>query len=181
MLKRRFFARQATEVAKSLVGVEITLNDAGGIIAETEAYLEDDPASHSFGGPRTRNLHMWSKPGTAYVYKIYGIHLCLNAVCLPGSAVLIRALVPTRGIEAMQQRRGIDEPRLLCSGPGRLAQALGIGADHNGANMLQHPFHLAASAQMPDIAIGTRIGITKAADKPWRFGLKGSPFLSRKI
>ncbi len=181
MLKKSFFSRNALDVARDLIGVELTFGGAGGMIVETEAYVEDDPASHSFGGPRVRNRHMWSPPGTAYVYRIYGIHFCLNAVCLPGSAVLIRALAPTHGIELMQRRRSIDEHRLLCSGPGRLAQALAIDAGHNGADMLQAPFRLAPPIREAGLATGTRIGITKAADKLWRFGLKGSPFLSRKI
>jgi DNA-3-methyladenine glycosylase len=181
MLKRDFFARNALDVAQALIGVELTLNEAGGIIVETEAYLDDDPASHSFGGPRTRNLHMWSKPGTAYVYKIYGIHFCLNAVCLPGSAVLIRALEPTRGVPTMQAKRGLQDMRFLCAGPGRLAQALGIDDEHNGSDMHRAPFRLSPPSQAAEIAIGTRIGITRAAHQPWRFGLRNSPYLSRKI
>jgi DNA-3-methyladenine glycosylase len=181
MLDRSFFTRDALDVARTLIGVELMLDGVGGAIVETEAYVEDDPASHSFGGMRTRNRHMWSEPGTAYVYKIYGIHFCLNAVCVPGSAVLIRALVPTRGIDVMQERRGVENTRLLCAGPGRLAQALAIDASHNGRDMLAKPFRLLPPGEPPDIAIGTRIGITKAAHQPWRFGLKGSPYLSRKF
>jgi DNA-3-methyladenine glycosylase len=181
MLKRSFFARPALDVARDLIGCGLFFHGAGGAIVETEAYQEDDPASHSFGGPRERNRHMWSQPGTAYVYKIYGIHYCLNAVCLPGSAVLIRALVPMREIAAMQERRGLDSEKLLCAGPGRLAQALGIDGRHNGEDMLRPPFRLKPARETVDISIGTRIGITKAAHQPWRFGLKDSPFLSRKI
>jgi DNA-3-methyladenine glycosylase len=181
MLKKSFFSRNALDVARDLIGASFQFEGVGGMIVETEAYFEDDPASHSFGGMRNRNRHMWSKPGTAYVYKIYGIHFCLNAVCLPGSAVLIRAIAPMSGLAKMIERRGTDEVKLLCSGPGRLAQALGIHGAHNGADMLHLPFHLAPPSQAIEIAIGTRIGITKAIDQPWRFGLKDSPFLSRKF
>jgi DNA-3-methyladenine glycosylase len=181
MLDPSFFARDALEVAQAMIGVELFVDDVGGMIVETEAYLPDDPASHSFGGPRNRNLHMWSKPGTAYVYRIYGIHFCLNAVCLPGSVVLIRALEPMHGLARMRERRRLDDPRLLCSGPGRLAQALGIDGGYNGSDMLSAPFRLVPPSQAAEIAIGTRIGITKAARQPWRFGFKKSPYLSRKI
>jgi DNA-3-methyladenine glycosylase len=181
MLNRSFFARNAVDVARAMIGMELRLDNVGGMIVETEAYLADDPASHSFIGKRTRNRSMWGEPGTAYVYLIYGMHLCLNIVCQPGSAVLIRALEPRHGIKTMQQRRGVEDVRKLCSGPGRLAQALGIQPHHDGMDTLARPFRLAAIASDHDVAIGKRIGISKAADQPWRFGLKASPFLSKKI
>jgi DNA-3-methyladenine glycosylase len=181
MLDRSFFARDALVVAKAMIGMELLLEGVGGTIVETEAYLADDPASHSFSGLRNRNRHMWSKPGTAYVYKIYGIHFCLNAVCLPGSAVLIRALAPQVGIDEMKQRRGVDKMHLLCAGPGRLAQALAVDASRDGTDMLKKPFRLLPPDKASALSIGTRIGITKAAHQPWRFGLKDSPYLSRKF
>jgi DNA-3-methyladenine glycosylase len=178
---RDFFARSALEVAADMIGMELTCDGTGGIIVETEAYLPDDPASHSFRGPTARNASMFGAPGLAYVYRIYGLHFCLNAVCLPGSAVLIRALEPTRGMERMAERRGVSEQRLLCSGPARLAQALGIDLRHDGLPLLGGPFMLRGETATAPLATGPRVGISKATDMPWRFGLTGSRFLSRKF
>ncbi|MFN4143804.1 DNA-3-methyladenine glycosylase [Aestuariivirga sp.] len=176
-----FFARSALEVAPDLIGFEITLGGAGGIIVETEAYLPDDPASHSFRGPSQRNASMFGPPATSYVYLIYGMHWCLNAVCLPGSAVLIRALEPTSGIDEMMARRGRPDVRQLCSGPGKLAQALGISGEHDGLALLSPPFSLRQGRTGLPLATGPRIGITRASDLPWRFGAAGSPYLSRRF
>jgi len=181
MIGREFFARTAVAVARDLVGVEIRVGDAGGIVVETEAYERDDPASHSYPGPTARNAAMFGPPGTAYVYRSYGIHWCLNAVCLPGSAVLIRAILPTEGLDAMRERRGVSDPRLLCSGPGRLCQALGVDRTLDGLPLDRPPFALRGGEAVDEIAAGPRIGISRATDRPWRFALRGSPWLSRRI
>jgi DNA-3-methyladenine glycosylase len=181
MKDRLFFERSAVAVAQDMIGMKLTLEGAGGIIVETEAYLADDPASHSFRGPTIRNRAMFGPPGRAYVYRIYGMHWCVNAVCLPGSAVLIRALQPVSGIAIMQERRGFQDLRQLCSGPGKLCQALGIDGRHDGEELTGPPFALGVADQEHPIAVGQRIGITKAADQPWRFGLAGSPFVSAKF
>ena len=175
-----FWTQPVVPLARALIGVTLLVDGVGGIITETEAYDIDDPASHAFGGPRGRNLIMFGPVGHAYVYKIYGIHWCLNFVggAHPGSAVLIRALEPTQGLDRMIQRRGLADPRTLCSGPGKLAQALGIDHALNGAALDRPPFALFLEDE-PEIVTGPRIGITKAVDHPWRFGLRGSRYWSR--
>lgn len=167
--------------AEALIGATLLLDGVGGVIVETEAYQRDDPASHSFTGPTPRNAAMFGPPGHAYVYLSYGIHWCLNIVCggEPRGAVLLRALEPTHGLDCMRRRRGTDDPRLLCSGPGRLGQALGVTLAVYGLPVTAPPFELTARASAPLIVTGPRIGISKAVEQPWRFGLAGSRFLSR--
>ena len=181
-LRRSFFARSVHVVAPELIGARLEVNGIGGIIVEVEAYHHTDPAAHSFRGRTERNAVMFGPPGYAYVYRSYGIHWCLNFVCEPkgsASAVLIRALAPTRGLAAMRRRRGVADERHLCSGPGRLCQALGISAAHDGLALTEPPFRLLARTDEVTVAVGPRIGITKAADNPWRYGLSGSRFLSK--
>ena len=175
-----FWTQPVVPLARALIGVTLLVDGVGGIITETEAYDFDEPASHAFGGPRGRNLVMFGPVGHAYVYKIYGIHWCLNFVGgdHAGSAVLIRAVEPTYGIETMVARRGLADPRTLCSGPGKLAQALGIDIALNGAPLDLPPFALTLG-DAARIVVGPRIGITKAVDLPWRFGLHGSRYWSR--
>ena len=176
------FALPAAILAPQLIGMTLLVDGVGGPVVETEAYAMEDPASHSFAGPSRRNAAMFGPVGHAYVYRIYGMHWCLNLVCgSPGSAVLIRALEPARGIAAMIARRGLADPRLLCAGPGRLAQALGVTAALDGAPLDAPPFELLPAEGAQTIVSGPRIGITKAAETPWRFGLKGSRFLSRRF
>jgi DNA-3-methyladenine glycosylase len=184
MLKRDFFARSVHEVAPELIGATLLMGDVGGAIVEVEAYDQEDPASHAYGGRTARNATMFGPAGYAYVYRSYGIHWCLNLVCgteNDAEAVLIRALEPTAGIELQQQRRGMEDLRELCSGPGKLCQALSITGQHDGLPLDRPPFRLEERRGVPQIATGPRIGITRAAELPWRYGLLGSPFLSRVL
>lgn len=181
MLGRVFFDRPVLEVARDIIGATLLFEGAGGPIVEVEAYDETDPASHSFRGPTPRNRTMFGAPGHAYVYKIYGIHHCLNFVCRPGSAVLIRALEPRFGLEDMAGRRGGVSTRQLCSGPGRLAQALGIDLAQDGLALDAPPFSILPADAVHHIAAGPRIGITRGVETPWRFVLAGSAFLSRPL
>jgi DNA-3-methyladenine glycosylase len=181
-LKRAFFARSVHEVAPDLIGATLLVNGVGGVIVELEAYHHTDPAAHSFNGPTPRNAVMFGPGGSVYVYRSYGIHWCVNFVCEregSASAVLIRALEPTQGIAAMRRRRGVQEARSLCSGPGKLTEALGITHAHNGLALDLPPFALYARIGTIEVATGVRIGITKAVELPWRYGLKGSKFLSK--
>jgi DNA-3-methyladenine glycosylase len=181
-LKRAFFARSVHDVAPDLIGATLLVNGIGGIIVEVEAYHHTDPAAHSFRGPTPRNRVMFGPPGVAYVYRSYGIHWCINFVCEKegsASAVLIRALQPTHGLAAMRRRRGLHDERSLCSGPGKLTEALAITEKHNGLALDASPIALRAPANKPDIVAGVRIGLTKAVELPWRYGLKGSKYLSK--
>ncbi len=182
LLHRKFFDRNVHDVAPDLIGATLLADGVGGIIVEVEAYHHTDPAAHSYGGRTKRNAVMFGPPGYAYVYRSYGIHWCLNFVCEAegsASAVLIRALMPTSGIAIMRRRRGVDEMKLLCSGPGRLGEALRITPALNGGALDRPPFALHARKEEVDIVVGPRIGISKAADLPWRYGLAGSPYLSK--
>jgi DNA-3-methyladenine glycosylase len=181
-LKRPFFARSVHEVAPELIGATLLVGDVGGRIVELEAYHHTEPAAHSFRGRTERNAVMFGPPGYAYVYRSYGIHWCLNFVCEAAgsaSAVLIRAIEPTQGLDRMRRRRGVAEPRNLCSGPGKLGQALAVTRELNGFALDDAPFALFARTGKPDVVTGPRIGITKAVDQPWRYGLKGSKFVSK--
>jgi DNA-3-methyladenine glycosylase len=172
------------EVAPALIGCTLLVDGIGGRIVEGEAYHHEDPASHAFGGRTERNRSMFGPPGRAYVYRSYGIHWCLNLVCEQegeASAVLIRALEPTHGLDIMRARRGLDDERLLCSGPGRLCQALGVTSDHDGLPLDRPPFELQPARTPVEVVSGPRVGITAAADRPWRYGLVGSPFPSRSF
>ncbi len=177
-----FFARSVHEVAPDLIGATLLVDGVGGRIVEVEAYHHTDPAAHSYRGRTDRNAAMFGPPGHAYVYRSYGVHWCLNFVCEPegsASAVLIRAIEPLEGLATMQRRRGTRDVRLLCSGPGRLCEALGITRRHNGLPLDRPPFELRAPVDKYEVVIGRRIGISKAADLPWRYGLAGSAFLSK--
>jgi DNA-3-methyladenine glycosylase len=182
LLGRRFFARSVHTVAPELIGVTLLYRGVGGIIVEVEAYHHTEPAAHSYRGRTPRNAVMFGPPGYVYVYRSYGIHWCVNFVCEPAgsaAAVLIRALQPTHGLAAMRRRRGVEAERLLCSGPGRLCQALGITGDDNGRALEPPVFELRAAMAAPEIVVGPRIGISVAVELPWRYGLKASRFLSK--
>jgi DNA-3-methyladenine glycosylase len=181
-LRRAFFARSVLEVAPDLIGATLLVDGVGGLIVEVEAYHHTEPAAHSYRGPTPRNLVMFGPPGFLYVYRSYGIHWCMNLVCEKegsASAVLIRALQPTHGLAAMRRRRGVSDERALCSGPGKLTEALGVTIAHNGLALDAPPFALHARTAEVEVATGVRIGITKAVDLPWRYGWKDSRFLSK--
>lgn len=181
-LRKSFFARSVHEVAPELIGATFLFNGTGGVIVEVEAYHHTEPSAHSYRGMTERNAVMFGPPGYAYVYRSYGLHWCVNFVCeAAGSAaaVLIRAVEPTTGLARMQRRRGVEDVRLLCSGPGRLTQAIGITREHNGLPLDEAPFSLMRRTDEPDILTGPRIGITKAMELPWRYGLAASRHLSR--
>lgn len=178
------FEGGAVDAARAVIGAVLLVNGVGGIIVEAEAYDQTDPASHSYKGLRPSNQSMFGPPGHAYVYRSYGVHWCLNFVCEAsghGAGVLIRALEPVYGIETMQGRRGMQSLALLCRGPGRLTQALAVDQHHDGLSLARQPFTLLRPIATPEVVVGTRIGITKAVEKPWRFGLAGSRYLSRRF
>ena len=179
MMTAADFDLPVLQLAYRLIGSTLLVDGVGGVIVETEAYHHEDPASHSRSGPTARNASMFAGPGVAYVYRSYGIHWCLNLVGPWGTGVLIRALEPTAGVEVMAARRGLSDPRWLCSGPGKVGQALGITREHDGARLDCSPFQVDAPDAAPDVVAGPRIGISKAVEQPWRFGLKGSPYLSK--
>jgi DNA-3-methyladenine glycosylase len=182
MLTSDFFARSVHEVAPDLIGATLLVDGVGGRIVEVEAYDQEDPASHGYRGRTPRNSVMFGPPGYAYVYRSYGIHWCLNFVCGEeevADAVLVRALEPTAGIGAQRRRRGVEDLRSLCSGPGKLCQALGVGGEHNGLALDAPPFRLESRVEVPELVTGPRIGITRATELSWRYMEAGSPFLSR--
>ena len=169
------------EVAPALVGWTLLVDRVGGVIVETEAYGPDDPASHAYRGKTRRNATMFGPPGRLYVYRSYGIHWCANVVCGVegvGTAVLLRALEPIHGLDRMRARRGLDDPALLCAGPGRLTQALALTRHHDGSQLDRPPFELVPGLPT-DVVAGVRVGISRAIDRPWRYSLKGSSFVSR--
>jgi DNA-3-methyladenine glycosylase len=179
-----FFDRDVHEVAAELIGATFLVDGVGGKIVEVEAYHHEDPAAHGYRGRTNRNAAMFGPPGRAYVYRSYGIHWCVNFVCRPegiADAVLIRALEPTHGLKEMKRRRGLENERLLCAGPGRLCQALGITGAHDGLRLDRSPFRIEPRAEEPELVRGPRIGITRAAELPWRYGLAGSRYLSRAL
>jgi len=184
MIDRDFFARSVHAVAAELIGASFFVDGVGGKIVELEAYHHEDPAAHGYGGRTMRNASMFGPPGYAYVYRSYGIHWCVNFVCEAedvADAVLIRALEPTHGLDVMGRRRGLDDERRLCAGPGRLCQALGITNEHDGLPLDRPPFRLEERTVEPELVRGPRIGITRATDLPWRYGLAGSRYLSRAL
>jgi DNA-3-methyladenine glycosylase len=170
------------EVAPELIGTTLLVDGVGGRIVEVEAYDHEDPASHGYRGRTPRNASMFGPPGRAYVYRSYGIHWCLNLVCQEAgvaAAALVRALEPTHGLDEMRRRRGLDDPRLLCSGPGRLCQALGVSGEHDGCRLDRPPFELRARDARAQTVAAPRVGISRAADLPWRYAEAGSRFVSR--
>jgi DNA-3-methyladenine glycosylase len=176
------FHAPSHEVARALIGVTVLVDGVGGRIVETEAYDQKDPASHTYGGPTARNAAMFGPPGRMYVYRSYGIHWCMNFVCREaghGAGVLIRAIEPTQGLDRMRARRGVQDARLLAAGPGRVGQALGVDGSFNGQRLDAAPIALLPAEGAPRVLAGPRIGISKAAQVPWRFGEAGSRFLSR--
>jgi DNA-3-methyladenine glycosylase len=185
VLEREFFARSVHEVAPELIGVTLLVNGVGGPIVEAEAYESAvDPSAHGFRGRTPRNASMFGPPGRAYVYRSYGIHWCLNLVCEEegcAAAVLVRGLEPMHGIEMMERRRGLVNPRLLCAGPGRLCQALGITRDHDGLPLDEPPFELLPADSARAVVAAPRIGISVATELPWRYCAAGSPYLSRPL
>ena len=183
-LGREFFARSVHEVAPDLLGATLLVDGVGGRIVEIEAYDQTDPASHGFRGRTSRNEAMFGPAGQAYVYRSYGVHWCLNLVCEDegtAAAVRLRALEPTHGLDVQRERRGLEDPRLLCAGPGRLCQALGVTRAHDGLALDRPPFLLLAREDEPEVAAGPRIGITRAAELPWRYAVSGSRYLSRGL
>jgi DNA-3-methyladenine glycosylase len=176
------FNAPSVEVARALIGVVLLVDGVGGRIVETEAYDREEPASHCYIGPTPRNLAMFGPSGHAYVYRSHGLHWCLNFVCREaghGAGVLIRALAPLQGLDKMHERRGVTEARQLCSGPGKLAAALAITREHNAMALSAPPFVLLPRDGDVAVVKGPRIGISKAVDLPWRFGLAGSRDVSR--
>ena len=186
-LDEGFFNRSVHEVAPELIGCGLRFRGAGGVIVEVESYHADDPACHAYIGRTERNGVLFGRPGLAYVYFSYGIHSLLNAVCEPeghAAAVLIRALEPAWGLESMRERRGRSNPLELCSGPGKLTEALGVELGDNGKSLLGPPFGLTARAgEWEDVAVITapRVGISRGVEYPWRFCAAGSRFLSRPL
>src|SRR5215207_2940537 len=182
-LARKFFDRSVHKVAPDLIGSTLLVDGVGGIIVEVEAYHHSEPAAHSYNGPTPRNQIMFGPPGFAYVYRSYGIHWCVNFVCEAegsASAVLIRALQPTHGLPSMSDRRGVEDVHAFCSGPGKLTQALGITGEYDGLPLDRPPFELRSRTTAAAVVRGERVGISKAVDKPWRFGLADSAFVSRR-
>ena len=184
MIGKEFFARSVHEVAPDVIGVTLLVDGIGGRIVEVEAYDQEDPASHGYRGRTTRNETMFGPPGHAYVYRSYGVHWCLNLVCgkegIP-EAVLVRALEPTVDLDEQRRRRGVEDVRALCSGPGKLCQALGITREHDGLPLDAPPFRLEPRGEAPEIVTGPRVGITQATELSWRYALAGSPFMSRAL
>ena len=186
-LDAKFFDRSVHTVARELIGCELLIDGVGGVIVETESYERDDPACHAYVGLTSRTEVLFGPPARAYVYLSYGIHSMLNFVAEPegrAAAVLIRALEPTEGIDLMRSRRRRAEARELCSGPGKLAEALGVGLDLNRAPIVEAPFKLRPRAGRwceVAVATGPRIGITKATELPWRFCAAGSEYLSKPL
>jgi DNA-3-methyladenine glycosylase len=184
VIRRAFFARSVHQVAEELIGATFLVDGVGGKIVELEAYQHEDPAAHGYRGLTKRNASMFGPSGHAYVYRSYGVHWCVNFVCEPegvADAVLIRALEPTQGLDEMRRRRGLDDERLLCAGPGRLCQALAITREHDGLPLDRPPFRLGQRVETPQIVRGPRIGISRAAELPWRYGVAGSRYLSRPL